>query len=308
MLFLPKTLFLDPNFVANDKQTTALIEDLYSKLDKRKKGVSNWKAAYGVLAGVLALREHGTFKVHKNYLSNEQYQIWEAIKESPLLGYLIQFLGGKGRNEYCVHPKFTTPSSVISVTKDTPFGYRVTGPGGVSYTSQSALQHPSQVSLLNGRHAVSCTIKSAQTAVQMCSDYGTPQEIPFPNSYLSLPPYPTDHPCSHEPIGNLVVEMWLDHLRKRMKQYQYIGVIPAHPSCNHDDFGSRDFNTIPIVLLADHAHEFTDWAYQVSLDFWRLHKLKAVTFPLHIHHKDWTQIVRGQPVQMLRERAAGAAG
>lgn len=299
ILSLPKTLFLDPNFVANDKQTTALIEDLYSKLDKRKKGVSNWKAAYGVLAGVLALREHGTFKVHKDYLSNEQYQIWEAIKESPLLGYLIQFLGGKGRNEYCVHPKFTTPSSVISAKLakvGKKFGYRVTGPGGVAYTSHSAIQHPSQVSLLNGRHAVSCTIKSAQTAVQMCSDYDSPREIPFPKSYLSLPPYPKDHSCSHEPVGNLVVEMWLDHLRKKMKQYQYIGVIPTVV---------EDFNTIPIVLLADHAHEFTDWAYQVSLDFWRLHKLKAVTFPLHIHHKDWTQIIRGQPVQMLREKIAG---
>ena len=254
-------LKLTTNFVANDKQTTALIEDLYGQLDKRKKGVTNWKAAYSVLAGILALRAHGTFRVVKIDLPVEHALVWDAIKDSSLIGHLLQYEGGKGKNEYRVHPKLTTPSSV----KDTSlneFGYRVTGPGGVTFSSYKLIQHPKQVSLLNGRHAAHCTIRSAQTAIQMLYDYNTEQEVQkFPASYESLPPYPGDHPHSLEVVGNIVVQQWLDHLRKKMKRYKYLGVIP--------DIKGDDLNSIPVVLLADHAHEFNDWAYQVSLDFWR---------------------------------------
>lgn len=291
-------LFLDPNFVADDQPTTDLIADLYSKLDQRKSGVSNWKAAYNVLAGILALREHGTFKVIKGTMSDDHYKVWKAIKGSSLIGHLLQYVGGKGKNEYRVHPRFTAHSSVRDI-RDSDLGYRVIGKGNVSYSSHSAIQHPSQVYLLNGRHVVSCTIKSAQTAVQMAHDYGTEQEIPFPNSYYSLPPYPDDHPYSHEPVGELVVEMWLDYLRNNMKRYGYIGIIPQPLK--------PDYNNISVVLLEAYAQDFMDWAYQISIPFWRQHKLKAVTFPLHIQHDDWTHIVRGQPIQMLREELAGVS-
>jgi hypothetical protein len=126
--------------------------------------------------------------------------------------------------------------------------------------------------------------------------------LPFPARYFSLPRYPEDHPHSLEVVGNVVAQKWVEHLRRTMKRYRYLGVIldPTNP---------EDFNSIPIVLLADHANEFNDWSYQVSLDFWRKASpegtaLKAVTFPLHIHHENWTQVIHGQPVQMLREAAS----
>lgn len=281
-LFLPRTLFLDPFFVADDTATTSLIRDLYGKLDKRKKGVSNWKACFNVIAGILALRHHGTFKVIKLDLSEEHALAWEAVKSSPLMGDLFQFMGGKGRNEYRVHPDFKHPSQVRDTR--TGLGFRVTG-FSVVYGSAEAIQHPSQVRLMNGRQAVSCEIKSAQTVLQRLSD-----GLELPPRYRLLSPEP------EEIIGQVRAADWIKTIQVAMRRYGYVGVVPSVVP---------DYNTIPIVLLADFAHEFNDWAYQTTLSYWREQKLPSVTFPMHIYHENWTQIIDGQPVQRMREQMAG---
>lgn len=299
------TFYLDPFFVAADMDTDSLIKDLYSRLDKRKKGVANYNACHQVLAGILALRHHGTFRVIKVDLSSDHKLAWEAIKGG-LVGSLLQYEGGKGKNEYRVHPKFSSPSQVRDMRQE--LGFRVTGLD-VSYGSSQAIQHPSQVRLLNGRHAVACNIKGAQTAFEMLS-----QGIPFPPRYQELPT------LEDETIGQLKASAWIQFIEKAMSRWGYVGVIPSSfdstKALMSDRTGStgqpnrgpaQDFNNIPVVLLADHAHEFNDWALQVSLPFWREHQLPSVTFPLHIYHQNWTQVVDGIPVQQLREQMAKAS-
>ena len=297
--------YLDPSFVAADTDTNSLIKDLHGRLDGRKKGVANYDACHRVLAGILALRHHGYFRVIKVDLSPDHQLAWDAIKDSSLLGYLFLYEGGKGNNVFRVHPKFTHPSKVRDTRSE--LGFRVTG-RDVSYGSSAAIQHPSQVRLLNGRLAVTCTIKGAQTAFQMLLC-----DAPFPPRYQNLPA------LQDETLGQLKAAAWVQFLEKQMSRWGYVGVIPSSFDSKKALVGERsgkgqpnrgpaqDFNDIPIVLLAEHAHEFNDWAYQVSLPFFREHKLPSATFPLRIFHKDWTQLVDGIPIQQLREQMANVS-
>lgn len=306
-MFLP---LLDPYFVASDSNTVSLIRSLYDRLDKRKKGASNYDACHQVLAGILALRHHGIFKVIKQDLSLDHQLAFDAIRDSDLLGYLLQYEGGKGKNEYRVHPKFSSPSQVRDMRQE--LGFRVTGLD-VSYGSSEAIQHPSQVRLLNGRHAVACSIIGAQTALQSLSEG---KELP--PRYQSIGQIRPQHltPLQDETIGELKASAWVQHIEKSMSRWGYVGVIPSSFDSKKALMGERnskgkpnrgpaqDFNNIPIVLLADHAHEFNDWAYQVSLPFFREHQLPSVTFPLRIYHENWTQIIDGIPVQHMRQQMA----
>lgn len=282
--------YLDINFKPADAGTTEMVKALYDQLDHRHKGAKDWKAAHAVICGILALRWADSFKATTATLTPRYKAAFAAVEEA-LTGTLIQ---REGRSTYRFHPNLAATAAVVRDTRPADYRFRIFG-RGVSYASQASLQSAQCISLLNGQHAVPLVLRDVGAVIEY--QY---QSLPLPPNYWSQL-----DPIEISPMSHDIVCQYRAYVQKVMQRFGYVGVL----------INGTDDNAIEFSVLRDHAHEFPQWLYQVTLPFWRTAKpilageqvsLKKVLFPADIYHRnDPTQHLQGQCVQHILETMGG---